>query len=437
MTTWQNWAGNQIARGLTPSHAIASNDDVVEGVEKARREKNRIKVVGTGHSFSGIARPEEVVVSLGNLSGIIRIDRESSTVVVRAGTTIADLNIELHRHGLAMPNLGDVTYQSIAGALSTATHGTGLRLGGLATQVVGFTLLTADGEILECSPTSNADVWRHGRVSLGALGILLDVTLKVVEKFSLHAVEQAEPVEDVLANWDRNMKENDHFEFYWVPHTRWALTKRNNRSSREHTQSRPIATFWNKIVMENVAFGAVCRVGRAFPPLIPKLATALPSQGRQERVDESFRVFASKRLVRFYEMEYSIPFSTLPEALERVMRMVKDRGFRVSFPVEVRSVRGDDIPLSTATGRDSAYIAVHMYRGMEFEEYFRAVEEIMVDYHGRPHWGKLHFQDRKYLSGVYPEIQNFSELRDRLDPEGMFTNAYLNRVLGRQSGISD
>ena len=159
---------------------------------------------------------------------------------------------------------------------------------------------------------------------------------KVVEKFSLHAVEQAEPIEDVLANWDRNMKENDHFEFYWIPHTRWALTKRNNRSSLEHTQSRPIATFWNKIVMENVAFGAVCRVGRTFPPLIPKLATALPSQGRQERVDESFRVFASKRLVRFYEMEYSIPFSTLPEALERVMRMVKDRGFRVSFPVEVR-----------------------------------------------------------------------------------------------------
>ena len=437
MTTWRNWAGNQVARGLTQSGSIQSIDDVVEVVKRAKAGSKTVKVVGSGHSFSGIARPEEVIVSLENLTGIVNLDRVNSTVVVRAGTTIADLNVELHQLGYAMPNLGDVTYQSILGAISTSTHGTGLGLGGLATQVVGFTIVTSDGEVVSCRPEAHSELWNVGRVSLGALGIIVEVTLKVVERFFLHAVEQPERVNDVLAHWEQYTRDNDHFEFYWIPHTRWALTKRNNRTTRERTERRPVATFWNKIVMENLAFGAVCRAGRAVPSLVPKLASALPSQGRQERVDDSYRIFASKRLVKFYEMEYSIPYSALPEALGRVITMVDDRGFRVSFPVEVRAVRGDDIPLSTATQRDSAYIAVHMYKGTDFEPYFRAVESIMMDYQGRPHWGKIHFQDRKYLAGVYPELTKFGELRDRMDPRGTFTNAYLNRVLGRQSGISD
>jgi FAD-linked oxidoreductase len=437
MTTWRNWAGNQVASGLHTAGTMTCVDDVVSLIHRARREGRRVKVVGSGHSFSGIARPEELVVSLEAMTGLISIDHESSTVVVSAGTTISTLNEELHRVGLAIPNLGDVTYQSIVGALSTSTHGTGIRHGGLATQVVGFTLVTSEGEVLYCSPTSNVELFRHGRVSLGALGIIVDVTLKVVRAFSLRAVEYAERIDDVVANWDANTRENDHFEFYWVPHTTWAMTKRNNRTTLPETDRKPISTFWSKMVMENLAFGALCRLGRAVPSAIPRLATALPSQGRQERVDASYRIFASKRLVRFYEMEYSIPFNALPEALTRVRAMVDDKGFKVSFPVEVRASRSDDIPLSTSTGRDSAYVAVHMYRGTEFEPYFRAVEDIMMDYEGRPHWGKIHFRDRNSLQTVYPELASFGELRDRLDPSGMFTNAYLNRVLGRQSGIPD
>lgn len=437
MTTWRNWAGNQVARGLTAVGEVHSVDDVVAVVGEANRSGRRLKVVGSGHSFTGVARPEELVMSLEQYRGIDDVDVEHGTVTVRAGTTIADLNLLLAGHGLAMPNLGDVTYQSILGAVSTSTHGTGLTLGGLATQVLSFTLVTSSGEVLVCSREQNVDVWHAGRVSLGALGVVVDVTLRVVPAFTLHAVEYPEKVSEVEANFDVNVRENDHFEFYWVPHTKWALTKRNNRSSSAHTARRPVSTFWNKIVMENVAFGAVCKVGKVAPSLIPKLATALPSQGRQERVDASYRIFASKRLVRFCEMEYSIPLGALPEALGRVRKMVDDRGFQVSFPVEVRAAKGDDIPLSTAYGRDSAYVAVHMYRGMDFEPYFREVEKIMVDYGGRPHWGKIHFQDKSSLRPLYPEFDKFVELRDRLDPTGMFSNAYLNRVLGRQSGIPD
>lgn len=437
MTTWRNWAGNQVARGLTAVGQVRSVDDVVAVVGEANRSGRRLKVVGSGHSFTGIARPEELVMSLEQYRGIDDNDVEHGTVTVRAGTTIADLNVLLAGRGLAMPNLGDVTYQSILGAVSTSTHGTGIKLGGLATQVLSFTLVASTGEVLVCSRDQNVDVWQAGRVSLGALGVVVDVTLSVVPAFTLHAVEYPEKVSEVEANFDAHVRENDHFEFYWVPHTKWALTKRNNRTSAAHTARRPVSTFWNKIVMENVAFGAVCKVGKVVPSLIPKLATALPSQGRQERVDASYRIFASKRLVRFCEMEYSIPLDALPEALGRVRKMVDDRGFRVSFPVEVRAVQGDDIPLSTAYGRDSAYVAVHMYRGMDSEPYFRAVEKIMVDYGGRPHWGKIHFQDKSGLRPLYPKFDKFVELRDRLDPTGMFSNAYLNRVLGRQSGIPD
>lgn len=437
MTTWRNWAGNQVARGLVASQRVGRTEDVVKVVGEAKASGRRLKVVGSGHSFTGIARPEEMVVSLRHHRGIVAVDTERLTVTVRAGTTIAELNVLLAEIGLAMPNLGDVTYQSILGALSTSTHGTGIELGGLATQVVAFTLVTANGDVLTCAKDQNPGIWQLGRVSLGALGVIVDVTLSVVPAFTLHAVEQPERVADVEANFDRYTRENDHFEFYWVPHTKWALTKRNNRTTASHTARKPIGTFWNKIVMENIAFGAVCRVGKIAPSLIPKLATALPSQGRQERIDASHQIFASKRFVRFCEMEYSIPLGVLPDALGRLRAMVEDRGFRVSFPVEVRSVKADDIPLSTAYGRDSAYVAVHMYRGMDYEPYFRAVEELMVDYGGRPHWGKIHFQDKSSLRGLYPEFDKFVELRDRLDPTGMFSNAYLNRVLGRQSGIPD
>ena len=437
MTSWRNWAGNQRAHGLSSFGPVRNSVDVQRVIAEAQRSGRRVKVVGSGHSFTGIARPEQIIVDLEQHAGIINLDAERQTVTVRAGTTIADLNELLAERGYAMPNLGDVTYQSIVGALSTSTHGTGIALGGLATQIVAFTLVTSSGEVLVCSENENRDVWSVGRVSLGALGVIVDVTLRVVPAFSLHAIEYPQPVADVEHNFDRYTRENDHFEFYWVPHTKWALTKRNNRSAAAHTSRRPVATFWNKMVMENLAFGAVCRVGKAVPALVPRLATALPSQGRQERIDASHRIFANKRLVRFCEMEYSIPYDALPEALGRVRKMVDERGFRVSFPVEVRSVKGDEIPLSTAHGRDSAYVAVHMYRGMDYEPYFRAVEDIMVDYGGRPHWGKIHFQDKSTLRDLYPEFNKFVELRDRLDPTGMFSNAYLNRVLGRQSGIPD
>jgi FAD/FMN-containing dehydrogenase len=238
-------------------------------------------------------------------------------------------------------------------------------------------------------------------------------------------------VDALLTNLDQLVSDNDFFEFYWIPHTGWALTKRNNVTDKPADPPARFRTWVNKMLLENIAFGALCYVGRLMPFLIPRLSKALPSSGRTEYVNASHRIFASKRLVRFYEMEYSIRRDAAAEALNRVRRMVDDCGFLLNFPVEVRFTAWDNIPLSTGSGRDNAYIAVHVFKGMKYEPYFREVEAIMSDYEGRPHWGKIHFKTAESLEPLYPEWKRYIEVRNRLDPEGVFTNDYLRRVLGR------
>jgi len=426
---WKNWAGNQVANGLA-LHKPTSESEIVAIVDYARAAKQHVKVVGHGHSFTDIAVTDGHIVSLDNYNRVLKVSRDALEVTVESGIQLLELNDRLDALGYAMPNLGDIAYQSVAGATSTSTHGTGGRMKGLAAQIVALTMVTADGRIIECSPTKNPDIFHVARVGLGALGIISTVTLKVVQSFNLHAIEEPMRLDHVLENIDKYVADNDFFEFFWVPHTGWALTKRNNATDRQPDPSRRVKTWWNKTVMENYAFGLVCALGRVVPRLIPKLAKALPSSGRTEYVNKSYKIFASKRIVKFYEMEYAIPRHHLTTALKRVVEMVDAKGFLLNFPVEVRFTAADDIPLSTSSGRDSAYIAVHIYKGMSYRPYFEAVEAIMNDYEGRPHWGKLHFQSLETLSARYPEYKRFADVRNRLDPEGVFTNDYLRRVLG-------
>jgi L-gulonolactone oxidase len=429
-TAWRNWARNQRSNGIA-FHRPDNESDLVAIVNIARKSDQRVKVVGHGHSFTDIAVTDGHIVSLENYNKILNLDTVAHQVNVQSGIRLSDLNEQLDLKGFAMPNLGDIAYQSLAGSISTSTHGTGITSTGLAAQVVGLRLITADGSILNCSVGENAELFHVARVGLGALGILSTVTLRIVPAFNLHAVEEPMRLDHLLDHLDEFVSDNDHFEFFWVPHTGWALTKRNNRTVLPADPRKRIRTWWNKTVMENYAFGTVCGIGRLIPSLIPKLAKALPSSGRTEYVNKSFKVFTSKRIVKFYEMEYAIPRANITDALNRVRAMVEIKKFKLNFPVEVRFAAADDIPLSTACGRESAYIAVHVYKGMEYEAYFREVESIMNEYEGRPHWGKLHFQTLKTLSPRYHELQRFADVRNRLDPEGVFTNDYLRRVLGK------
>jgi FAD-linked oxidoreductase len=387
-------------------------------------------MAGSGHSFTPIVPSNDVLLRPHDFGEGVGIDTARMIARIPAGMVLHDANQHLAAAGVALANMGDITAQTVAGSISTSTHGTGLRFTGLAGQVAGFGMVTADGSLLECSETQNSDVWRLGRVGLGSLGILVWVDMRVVPAFRLRAVEEPRRLRDVLDNFDSIVESSDHFEFYWVPHTRWALTKHNTRT-QEPAVSRSTTKKWlTKTVLENYAFGAVCALGRAVPALIPKLATALPSTGRQEFVEASHEVFATRRLVRFHEMEYSIPRRRLPEALTAIVEAVEREKLRISFPVEVRVSGSDDVALSTSYGRESAYIAVHMYKGMEYERYFRLVESIVAPMNGRPHWGKIHFQGAETLRSQYERFDDFLRLRERLDPERRFVNGHVERVLG-------
>jgi L-gulono-1,4-lactone dehydrogenase len=426
---WRNWAGNQASAPLAVERP-ATEARLAEIVRDAAAAGRRVKAVGAGHSFTGIACTDGVLVDLRDYAGVVAHDPAARTVTVEAGITLADLSEVLAQRGLALENMGDIDRQSIAGAVSTSTHGTGSRFGSLATQVVGLRLVTAAGDVLECSPAANPDVFDMARVGLGALGLLSTVTLRCSPAFNLHAVEEAVPVDDVLADFDGFMDQTDHVEFYWVPHTRWALTKANTRTDEPPRPRTRTKEWLDDVALANLAFGALCRVGRRFPRAIPRLSRLVPSTGRIDYIDRSDRVFTSPRYVRFVEMEYAVARAAVPDALNGVRRLVDRLGTPISFPVEVRVTAGDDISLSTATGRDTGYIAVHVYRGTPYDAYFSGVEAIMDDHGGRPHWGKVHFQRADQLADRYPRWSEFQAVRRRLDPDGMFTNPYLDRVLG-------
>ena len=428
-TRWSNWAGNQQTGSVLVSKP-QTESELQQVVQNAQTSGRRVKAVGSGHSFTAIAVAEEVLVDLSKYDEILAIDKINQTVTVQSGIQLSKLNQALYENSLAMQNLGDIAYQTIAGAISTSTHGTGAKFTGIANQVVALRVVLADSSIVECSASVNAELFSCARVGLGAIGLISTVTLKVVPAFNLAVIEEPMRVDDVLQNLDLHVDSNDHFEFFWVPHTGWALTKRNNRNNLPIEPMSKMSHWYSKTLMENYAFGAVCMLGKARPSLIPKLAKALPSSGRNEYSDASHKVFASKRIIKFYEMEYAIPREACAEALNRVRRMVKDSGFFLNFPVEVRFTAPDEIPLSTASNRESAYIAVHIYKGMNYVPYFTEVESIMNSYQGRPHWGKLHFQNASTLASRYPQWDVFQAVRNQVDPKRMFSNQYLETVLG-------
>ena len=387
---------------------------------------SRVKVAGSGHSFTDIACTDGVMIDLSGMRRVLSVD--GSDVTVEAGITLHDLGEELRARALAMENQGDVDPQTLAGAISTATHGTGGGFGNLSSQVVGVRLVDGTGELRDIT---DGDELRAARVSLGALGALAAVTLRCVPAFTIHRIDEPRPLDDVLPRLDELVDSHDHWEAFVMPYTRKALALSSERTDRRPEPRGQVAAFLHDVVLENAVLGLFCRTGRAFPGLIPVLNRSLAAlMGRAEHLDASNRVYANKRLVRFTEMEYALPRERAPEALERVLALIERRRLPIGFPIELRVVRPDDALLSTAYERPTAYIAVHQYVGMEFETYFRAVEAIMDEYEGRPHWGKRHYQSAATLRQRYPEWDRFAEIRARLDPERRFENDYLRRVLG-------
>jgi FAD-linked oxidoreductase len=427
--TWRNWTGDQ---GCAPTEIVRprDRDELAAAIAAGAEAGNTVSVAGAGHSFTEAAMTDGTMIDVAALSGVIDADPSSGLVRVGAGTVLADLNRELDRLGLAMENLGDIDRQTIAGAISTGTHGTGAKLRNISAQVEAVEIVTTAGTVRELD-ASTPDLLLAARVGIGALGAISAVTLRCVPAFTLLRVDTPQPREEVLDSFDERAEANDHFELFTFPYADSALVLERNRVEGPPRPRGRLASYLNDIVLENWALEALSAAGRLAPRAIPRLsrlAAALASGGKT--ADRSDRVFASERRVRFTEMEYGVPREHGPAAARRVIEWVRANRYPVFFPIEMRVAAGDDALLSPSHGRDTAYIAVHQYRGMAWRPYFEAVEAIMREYDGRPHWGKRHFQTAETLAPLYPRWDVFRTARDELDPSRAFANEYARRILG-------
>lgn len=404
---------------------------MADAVRRAAADGLRVKTAGSGHSFTAIAATDGLLIRPDLLTGIRRIDRSAMTVTVESGTPLKRLNTALAREGLSLANMGDIMEQTVAGAVSTGTHGTGRDSASLSAQITAVELVTADGTLLTCSREENPDVLAAVRVGLGALGVITAVTFAVEPLFLLRAREEPMSFDRVTAEFDALHAENEHFEFYWFPHTGNCNTKRNNRSAGPADPPGALSGWFEDEFLSNGLLQAAGLLGRAVPAAIPPMArVASRALSARTYTDIPYKVFTTPRRVRFVEMEYAVPREAAVTALREVRAMIERSPLKVGFPVEVRTAPADDIALSTASGRETAYIAVHLFRGTPHRSYFTAVERIMTAHEGRPHWGKLHTRDAEYLARAYPRHGEFTALRDRLDPERRFGNDHLRRVLG-------
>lgn len=430
MTTWRNWGRTAACEPIAIEHP-EDETELARLVVDAAAQNRTVRAVGSGHSFTAIACTNSVMVDLDGFRTPPRIDDARQLATLPAGMLLHDANKLLAAQGWAMTNLGDIAYQTLAGATSTGTHGTGVGFGGLSTQLRGFRLATAGGDVLDCDVDHNREVFDLGRIGLGALGVMTEATIAVEPAFRLHAIEEPRPIGEVLDGWVDLVETSDHFEFFWIPGTRRAMTKSNQRTSDDPQPLSRLAYARDKILGENVGFGAVCWIGRHRPSMVPRLSKLISgAPSRLEYVDDSYKVFASPRWVRFAEMEYSIPLADLPTVVRRIADAVEQHQIDLLFPIEARTAAADDIALSTSFDRRSAYVAVHRAKGREYRPYFELVEAICREHDGRPHWGKLHFRAAADLAPMYPRWDEFLALRDRLDPQRVFANQYLTRVLG-------
>lgn len=425
---WQNWARNV---KCSPQAILYPRNEaeVISIIRQAKAEGQRIRVVGNGHSFSQVNQTEQLMLSLEQMQGLISIDEQKQEASCYAGTSINRLNKLLFEKGWNIVNLGDIDVQSIAGATATGTHGTGLRFGNVSSQITAFTLVTAEGEILNCSPSENSDIFDAGRVSLGVLGIITRITLKVVPAYKLEYVAKKAKLADTLEKLEEYNASNRNFEFYWFPYTKTVQLKISNETQAA-VKDNATMRYINQHVMENGLLSAFCLLGKKVPSSYYALSKLIGWGATSERkINHSHLVYATPRYVRFKEMEYNIPLENFKEAMQRVVEKIHSEHYRVYFPIECRFVKGDDLWLSPSYGRDSAYLAFHVDHRTPHNPYFKDIEAIMMEYDGRPHWGKMHTRQSENLSTTYPMWRTFQQLREQLDPEGLFMTEYMESLM--------
>lgn len=424
----KNWAGN--VKFMPASIAYPeSESEIQQLVLKAANERHKIRMIGSGHSFSELCKTNQILVSLDKYQGLVSVDKEKLQATVKGGTKLKALGELLFKQGMAMENLGDIDAQSIAGTISTGTHGTGINFGTISTQVIALKIVTGKGEIIHCSPANHPDLFKAVQVSLGAFGIIIEVTLQCVPSYKLLIQNGKEPLDDVLATLDERNQENRNFEYYWMPYTKTTWTKSTNIVEEGKPQKDTFFNYLSELLLENYAFKMLCEFARIFPSQNKRVSRITASTvPRMKKINYSHRVYATMRIVKFTEMEYNIPADAYQEVMQEVIKTVNSGEFPIHFPIENRWVKGDDIFMSPAYDRDSAYIACHVYHKKDNSKYFQRLEDIFKAYGGRPHWGKMNTFTRQDIEERYPKFPQFNALRKEHDPDNVFLNAYLEEL---------
>ena len=432
MASWSNWAGDQ---RCTPAaiELPSSLDELRRVVADAAAAGRTVRASASGHSFTDIALTDGVMVRLDRLTRKLDFDRGAGLFKVEGGIVLRDLNRMLHEHGVAFENLGDIDRQTVAGSISTGTHGTGERFQNVSAQIAALELVTAGGELVEVGE-DDPDL-RAARVGLGALGVIYSVTVRTVPSYTLDRLDSPKPLADVLDRARRAKRRHRPFRVLRLPgHGGRPCAGRAVAPTSRPRPDTPPVVYAQEVMVENWVGQAFALAARRFPSQAPRLARiASRGVGRSRKVDSWHKVLASERRIRFTEMEYGVPREHAREVVERVLEVAARPEHAVAFPIEVRFVAADDSLLSPSHERDTCYVAVHQDRKMAWEPYFREVEAVARDYGGRPHWGKRHFQTAESLAPLYPHWADFQAVRMRLDPGGVFRNAYTDRTLGTLS----
>lgn len=429
MTQWRNWSGS-VTSYPTEYHEPTTLEEIVALVQRSKNEGKTVRVVGSGHSFSPLVATDSILISLDRYAGLEYVDRDACTATVKAGTKLKALGELLFAQGLAQENLGDINEQSIAGAISTGTHGTGITFGSISTQVTGLTLVTGNGEVITCSEAENRLLFKASQISLGALGIIVSVTLQLIPAYALRIDIKKKSLTDCLAHLDAYNRDNRHFEFHFLPYTNTVQAKFTNLS-QEKPSGKSFMRWFNEYALENGALWLLSAFNRQFPQMSERICKTMAALVTDASgVSNAHAIFATARFVKFQEMEYNLPAEHFQSALNELDEMIRRERIQVHIPIECRFVRSDDIPLSPAFGRNSAYIAVHMFKGMPYQHYFELAEAIFNRYGGRPHWGKMHTRTANELRSLYPEWDAFQLQRNLHDPNRLFTSPYIGSILG-------
>ena len=434
-----NWARTEFAR---PARVVSPGSvaEVVAVVQAAAGDGLTVRPVGSGHSFTGLATTDGVLLDLSLLRRIRSVDAGTGLVEVEAGITVHDLTELLWTHGLALQNQGDIDKQTLAGAVSTGTHGTGAGFASLSSRVRAIELVLADGEVVRCSPSERADLFQAAQVGLGAFGVLTALTVECVPAFTLAVSEAPMTWAGLRAvgpggttRLDELVAGTDHFELFWFPHSDRVLSLSLQRGPGDApvAPESALKAWWEDEFMANTVLGAVLGVGAAVPRLVPPLNRVVTSVlSTRTYSDRGYRVYPHERDVVFRESEWSFPREALLPVVDELTRWFERDGRHIAFPLEVRFGAAEDAWLSPSYGRDSCYVAAHSFHKVAHESYFAAWQRIALAHGGRPHWGKLHTLDAEQLAGLYPRFADAVRVRDEVDPNRLFANPHLTRLFG-------